>query len=184
MDMGFAYWMSSAPGHHSRISAAISQRPDRAQAAEDAAWSERVADWLVNPEGTRDLHVVAVGFDAADLESADDEIRPGESFSPLVWHFHLRAEVVRLDQAPRSVCGDRDPIRIGIVQAQLALLQRGKRQDVPDQGEREDVAPGSDNGDFQHVGSSVPVRWTSGGERAAARSSCRAPIARLNGRED
>ncbi len=45
--MGFAYWMSSAPGHHSRISAAISQRPDRAQAAEDAAWSERVADWLV-----------------------------------------------------------------------------------------------------------------------------------------
>ena len=54
-------------GHHP-------QRLDRAQAAEDAARAQRVADDLVDPVLARDQQVMGVGLDPADLEHGQHEV--------------------------------------------------------------------------------------------------------------
>ena len=129
----------------------LPERTDGAQAAENSAGAARVAYGLVDTELAGHIDVVAVGLDPADLERADDKVRPRQRLAPVHGHSQLGAEPVDVDQALGPRRGDRHPALVNVVEADLTLLQRLEGQDVPDQGEREDVAAGSDDRDLGHL---------------------------------
>ena len=56
-----------------------------------------------------------------------------------------------VDQALGPGGRDRDPVLVDVVEADLTFLERLEGQDVPDQGEREDVTARADDGYLGHV---------------------------------
>ena len=115
IDIGLAYWMSSAEGQNSFISAAISLRASPNVSPGDPA-GQCVTDRLVNAKLTRDVHVMPVRLDATDLEGANHEIGTIQCLPSAARDFQLGAQPVCLDQAPGAVISHGDATGVRVVQ--------------------------------------------------------------------
>jgi len=121
----------------------------RAQEAEDAAGSQRVADPLVDPVGARDLHIVPVDVKPANHEGDDHVGRAGQRFPPIVGRLDRRRKPVVLGEIAR---GDRRPLRSSPIQIHQRVrcpAQRREGQHVAHQSERKDDPTRADDRDLR-----------------------------------
>ena len=132
-----------AHGHHHR---------DRAEPSHDPADTDRVGDRLAHPVLLGDLEVGERGSVPAHLDLVDDVVGTLEGRASLGEGHHLVARAGLLDQPLRGSLGDREALRVDVVQGdpeRAVELFVGTQigQDVA--GELD--APGADDRDLRHA---------------------------------
>ena len=125
------------------------QRAEAAQAAEDAAGVERVANAKIDPVFQRNILVDLVGVQPADLEGDDDVLRAFQRGVELRGGLDLGRKIVGLDQLADEPLGALQPRGIDVIEAEGAALQCGKAENVDGEGDRESDAAGADDDDFR-----------------------------------
>ena len=129
-----------------------------AQRADDAADAERVADRLADAVAGRDLVVAHRRGVAADLDAVDHVVGAVERLAAVERGGDLRLRAERLgDSVREQLCG-LEPLRVDVVQRDLARGELGEREDVAEQVAGELDAARADERDLGHLVPNQPGR--------------------------
>ena len=143
------------------IAGDIDQQRDGAQAAEDAAGTERIADALIDAVFERNAVVLLKGVDAADLHHDDDKIGVADGLAAVERGPGAGAESVVGDHT----AGERfHAAQLGFAAAHQGELARGelrRGQNVAEQGLTEDNAARTDQRNLVAHGAHLRLDFTS-----------------------
>ena len=132
------------------VGAQVEQDRDRAQRAEHAAGTERVAHALLDAVAPWNLDVAAVGVEAALLEGGHDVARARDRLAAVERRLDPRGQAARRDERVDELRGGPQPARVDVHERDHAVAQRLGEQEVRAQVAREDGAPRADKGDPGH----------------------------------
>ncbi len=122
-----------------------------AQAAEDPAWPQGVADALAHPVAFRDGYVELPLGGAAHLDGDDHVVGPLKGLATISGGDDPRRRLRRLGHPAHEPFGTREPVGVDVHEHDLALAELGKGEDVPREVPREHHTSRSDEDD-SHLG--------------------------------
>ncbi|MCG3768763.1 MAG: hypothetical protein JW394_0883 [Nitrospira sp.] len=103
------------------------QRRNAAQTAEYTPWPQSIAHALIDAIAARDLDIVFVGLDPADLEGHDHVVGVLQRLTAVGGNLHLRRQLVCRDHALDALGRAFDVFGAGVVEDQCGGLKFGER---------------------------------------------------------